>query len=287
MATIWEETKVQTAKMKGRPLKEKLGYFWEYYKIQTAIIVGCAALIISIIHAIATSKDYALSIIIINSIANELSDVEYKTGTGEDVNTGSNATLCDKWIAELSELIEYNPKKYEITIDSSMSLGTNTNTANAEYANSQKLAAMMSSKTIDVLIANTELFERYAQNEYYFDLRDLYSADEIASFEEAGLLYYTDASTFADYEDTNLNVFEDQAKYKVDHSNPESIENPIPVGFFLKEGTSLGDCGIYSYLTADDLYQGYPQQGVMGIPINTPRVEAAKIAVEYFLEGAK
>ena len=284
MATIWEETKTQTAKMKGRPLKEKAEYFWEYYKTQTAIILGVIALLTATIHAMVTSKDYALSVMIINSIADELSDVDYTHGSGSDVNTDSETKLSAKWISDLSEMIEFNPKKYEIAIDSSMSLGTNNTTANAEYANSQKLAAMMSSKTIDVLVANTELFERYAQNEYFWDLRDIYTTEEMAAFEEAGLLYYTDASTFVDYEEANPTVIEDQAKYTVDHSNPDSIKNPIPVGFFLKEGTRMGDSGIYSYFTDQDIYQGYPQQGVMGIPVNTPRMDAAKIAVEYFLD---
>jgi len=280
MATIWEETKTQTAKMKGRPLKEKLAYFWEYYRTTTLIVVGSAALLIALIHAIVTSKDYALSVIVINSITDEMTDVN----TTSTATTGSDAALSDVWINDLSSLITFDPKEYEIFIDTSMSLGTNTATANAEYANQQKLAAMMSAQTIDILVANTKVFEQYAQNEYYYDLREIYSAEEIQKFSDAGLIYYTDASTYADYDDTNLDVFEDQASYTVNHHAPDSIKEPVPVGFFLNESTRIGAAGIYSYLTTQDVYQGYPEEGVMGIPVNTPRVDNAKTAASYFLD---
>ena len=37
--SIWEETKEQRQKMKGKSLKEKWNYFWEYYKIHTLVII--------------------------------------------------------------------------------------------------------------------------------------------------------------------------------------------------------------------------------------------------------
>lgn len=268
MTTIWDETKKQTAKMKDKPLKEKAEYFWEYYKIHTLIGLGALFFIISLVHAIATSKDYALSIVMVNSIASEL---ELQT---------------EEWINDLNSLIEFNPKKEEITIDSTISLGTDTASANSEYASLQKLAAMMSSKTIDIFVANNALFEQYAQNGYMYDLREILPADVLENYIQNDLVYYTDASTFSDYEeDTEGNTTAIQAEYIVDHHDPASMKDPIPVGLFVDNAsTNIGKGGLFSYYTEADTFQGHKQEGVMGAPINTPRLDAVIIALQYFME---
>ena len=269
MATIWEETKTQTAKMKGKPFKEKLGYFWEYYKIHTIIFVGALGILISIIHAFVTAKDYALSVVLINSIAESITD-----NGGEDITAS--------WISDLNNLIEFDQKEYEIAIDATLTMGGANSSANSEYASMQKLAAMMSSQTLDIIISNTPIFEQYSQNEYFYDLRNIYTADQIDAFKEAGLLYYTDAATFSDYDSNTIDVI-DQSVYIVDHHDPESMKDPVPVGFFLLPTTRLGSCELYSYFTDEDTFQGYKQEGVMGIPVNTPRLDNVLIAVDYFL----
>jgi len=266
MTTIWDETKMQASKMKGRPFKEKLGYFWEYYKTQTLIIVGSIALLTAIIHAVVTSKDYALSVVAINSIGFELDK------------------YTEEWTNDLTSRLDFDPKKYEVAIDTSISLGTDSITATEEYANVQKFAAMMSSQTIDVLVANTSIYEQYAQNQYYQDLRTVFTEDELKAFD--GQIYYTDAATYADYEkedaDPNYSATEVQKEYIVDHRDPSSMESPVPVGIFLDAGTRIGDAGFYSYFIDTDIYQGHKEEGIIGIPINTPRLEAAHDAVLYF-----
>ena len=37
--SVWDEVKEQRRKLKGRPFREKLSWFWEYYKIHTLVVL--------------------------------------------------------------------------------------------------------------------------------------------------------------------------------------------------------------------------------------------------------
>lgn len=263
MATIWEETKTQSAKMKGRPLKEKIEYFWEYYRIHTLAAAVIITLTVSLIHAWVTAKDDALCIVLINSLA------ETTDGTMQG------------WKDDLTERLNFDPKKYEVTIDASVMLGSDTATANQEYASAQKLAALMGSSSIDILVADTAIFEQYAQNECFRDLRDIYTADELAALGDD--IYYTDASTYSDYDSADLDITEKQAAYVIDHRDPSSMKEPVPVGIYMGEDTIIWQTGIYAYLTAADTYQGHPKEAILGIPDNSQRLDAALLGTEYLM----
>ncbi len=262
MSTIWEETKTQGAKMKGRPLREKLEYFWEYYKIHTLVTATILFIVISLIHAWATSKDYALSIVVANSMINSM----------EGVSEG--------WKSDLTDILDFDTKKYEVGIDTSVMLGVDTASADQEYSSSQKMAAMLSAESIDIIITDSQMFEQYAQNQYLHDLRDLYTAEELATME--GRIYYTDAATYSDYDSAETDVLSIQAAYVTDHRDPSSMKQPIPVGIYADKSTRIGKSEIYFNLDAAAPFQGHPREAVIGIPINTPRVEAAVAGVEYF-----
>lgn len=265
MATIWEETKVQTKKMKDKSFREKAEYFWEYYKIHTVLAIVAIVFISSIVHAYVTAKDYGLSIIMINAVSPD-STSDYS-----------------QWISDLTSLTQIDTKEYEIYIDDTITLGTGTNTANAEYASQQKLAALMSSQSIDLIIANTSQFEHYSQLTCFADLRDILPDDEVKKYENANMIYYTDASTFSDFDNDNMDADEIQSAYIVDHHDASSMKDPVPVGLFIDNGTLIADANLYTYLLGIETFQGYPQNAVIGIPVNSPRIENAVIGMHYIL----
>jgi len=266
MATIWEETKEQTSKMKDKPFKEKLEYFWEYYKIHTLIVIGVLTILISIIHAVATSKDYGLGIVLMNIVSPDF-ETDYSD-----------------WQNDLYDILDLNTKKYDVFIDDSISIGGANNSGNQEYSSQQKLAALMSSKCIDILVSNTSEFEHYAQLEYFFDLREILPEETFKKYEEAGLIYYTNAATFSDYDDEfNTSVSETQASYTYDHHDKTTMADPIPVGIYVKADTKLYSKDIYIYLLGVDNYQGYPQEPILGIPVNCDRIDAAILGTNYLL----
>lgn len=262
MGTLREDTNEQIKTMKDRSFKEKFEYFWEYYKFHALGIIVGVAVIIAIIRSIVSYREYAISIIMVNP---------------DNIVTEE---LAPEWESDLAEILQINTRKEQIYIDTSISVGNNT-PQQLEYSALQKLVAFFTSRTADVFISNTPLFEEYSQNGNLGDLRNYYTEEELEALSD--IIYYTDGATFVDYQDvTNLDAKEDQEKYTVDHRDPDSMQDPIPTGFYITDSSKLGQAGVYAYINGLN-YQGHPQEGVIGIPVVVTDVEKAKIAVEYFL----
>ncbi len=264
MGTLREDTNEQIKTMKDRSFKEKAEYFWEYYKFHALGIIVGIAVIIAIIRSILSYREYAISIIIVNP---------------DNIVTEERSP---EWESDLAEILQINTRKEQIYIDTSISVGNNT-PQQLEYSALQKLVAFFTSRTADVFISNTPLFEEYSQNGNLSDLRNYYTDEELEALSD--IIYYTDAATFVDYQDvTNLDAQEDQEKYIVDHRDPDSMTDPIPTGFYITVSSRLGKTGVYDYLSGFDNYQGHPQEGVIGIPVVVTDVEKAKLTVDYFLD---
>lgn len=262
MGTLREDTSEQIKTMKDRSFKEKAEYFWEYYKFHALGIIVGVAVIIAIIRSIVSYREYAISIIMVNP---------------DNIVTEE---LAPEWESDLAEILQINTRKEQIYIDTSISVGNNT-PQQLEYSALQKLVAFFTSRTADVFISNTPLFEEYSQNGNLSDLRNYYTDEELEAL--ADIIYYTDGATFTDYQDvTNLDAQEDQEKYTVDHRDPDSMQDPIPTGFYITDSSRLGQAGVYAYINGLN-YQGHPQEGVIGIPVVVTDVEKAKLAVDYFL----
>ena len=264
MATLREDIIEQAKEMKDRPFKDKLEYFWEYYKfLALGAIVGIV-IIVTVIRSIVSYRDYAISIIMVNP------------------DTTVSEELSPEWESDLAEILQINTKKEKVNIDTSIQVGNGTQ-QQIEYAALQKLVAFFTSRSADILVSNTPLFEEYSQNGNLGDLRNYYSEEELEAMSD--VIYYTDAATFDEYRDiSNLNAKEDQEKYIIDHRDPDSMEDPIPTGFYITSSSSLGKTGVYDYLSSFEPYQGHDQEAVIGIPIVVNDIERAKIAVEYFLK---
>ncbi|MBP5471288.1 MAG: hypothetical protein J6Y12_01310 [Lachnospiraceae bacterium] len=260
MATLREDTKAEWDKMKERPFKDKLSYFWEYYKVHTIVAVIAVIFVVAMIRSFVTSKDYAVYIAAVDSL----------DASGE---------IKDVWAGELADIIGFDKDDYEVYIDSSIQFGTDGTSAQADYVSAQKLTALLTSRSMDIMIADMTVFEQYAQNDCFVDLRDIYTEEELSGME--GLIYYTDAATFADYRSSEMNVYEKQAEYVVDHHDPSSMRDPVPVGFFAGEGTRVGESGMYDHLKDTEEFQGHENEAAFGILKNTERYDNAVTGISY------
>ena len=128
-------------------------------------------------------------------------------------------------------------------------------------------------------MADMTVFEQYAQNGCFIDLRDIYTEDELSEME--GLIYYTDAATFTDYQSSEMDVYEKQAEYVIDHHDPSTMQDPVPVGFFACEGTRVGASGIYDHLRETEDFQGHENEAAFGILQNTGRYDNAVTGISY------
>lgn len=249
--------------------KEKLAYFWEYYKIHTAAVIIISFIVISLVRQFVTSKDMGFYAVLIGAIT-----------------TDSNYGLSEIWNEEFLEYAQIDPDEYEVYIDTSVSL---SGSANAEYvvANQQRLMAMLMAGTVSAFVADTETFESYAQFEYFYDIESLLSTEELEKY--GPYLYYTDAATFDDSSDISADeesIQDDRGNLVINHRDPSTMEQPAAVGIILTENNRIAEAGYYAYLKeAGYEYQGYPSDVVLGIPLTFKEPELVIRFLEYLQLG--
>ena len=258
---IREQQKKAFATMTPR---EKLAYFWDYYKVHTIAAVIVVVFVISFINSYRSNKPFAFYAILLNADT-----------------SGDHAVTAAAWDEAFMEYAGIDPEAYQVNIDTSVSISADGG-SQYDVANRQKMAAMMQAGDIHAIVADTETFEGYARLEYFYDLNTVFTKEELAPY--AALLYYTDGAAFDEDTGDTLEDMEtaQEAVYNsvIDHSDPSTMEKPVTVGIRIPQtGNKLGDSGCYDYI-ADRGYtfQGYPSEIVIGIPLS---VESPKITLQF------
>ncbi|MCM1251216.1 MAG: hypothetical protein NC321_00180 [Clostridium sp.] len=255
------EIKEQNRKTKDMSLKGKLQYFWDYYKIHTAVILAVLALTIMFIQQYRANKDYAFYATLIN------------------VNT--NLVQNNQWSDEFAAYAGIDTEEFAVAVDTSFIL-SNSDFSEYSISSMEKLVVMISAGIIDVIVADTGTFESQAQNEYYANLEEVLPQEMLDKYSD--YLYYTDAATIEATENA-LYAEEEMPSpdtYIIDHHDPSSMEQPIPVGICLPEGNKLIETGCYDYLAENNtMYQGYPSEAVLGITANCSHIDTVIKFLEF------
>ena len=248
--------------------KEKWAYFWDYYKIHVFVAVIVVVLIISFVRQYLEYKEPGFYAVLLNA------------GTTEN-----NVGLSDIWQEDFQEFAQIDPEEYEVYIDTDMDMSDDGMNAQYAIANRQRLIAMLQTGDISAIIADTENFESYARNGYFYDMETLLTAEELEKYRP--YFYYTDAAAFEDEEaDTaaDMTAQPDPATLTIDHRDPSSMEKPVVAGLILTRDNKIADAGYYNYLSEAALtYQGYPSEVICGIPVTN---ENPALVVQFikFLE---
>lgn len=268
--SVAEEIREEQKKALGAmSAKEKIAYFWDYYKVHTLVVIIVLALTVTFIHQYVTNKDYGFYAALVNAGLTE-----------------SNHELAEVLAEEFQEYAQIDPDEYLVYIDTSVSLSEDTGSQYA-ISNQEKMLALVQVGAINAIVADTATFEKYAQNEYFYDLKTLMTEEELEKY--GSYLYYTDGRTFADgYDDTYYDESEREnpGALVINHRNPSSMEQPVAVGIILTEDNMIADIGYYSYLANTKYdYQGYPSDAVLGIPLTNKEPELAIRFLEYIQLG--
>lgn len=244
--------------------KEKLAYFWDYYKIHTIVAIAVIVFVIAFINSYRSNKPIVFYAVMLNADS-----------------YGDNAAVANTWSEGFMEYAGIDPAAYQVNIDTSVTISADGGDQ-YEVANRQKMMAMMHAGDIHAIVADTETFEGYARLEYFYDLNAAFSEEELAPY--ADLLYYTDGTAFDVETGDTLEEMEaaQEAVYSmvIDHSDPSSMEKPVAVGIRIPQtGNRLGDSGYYDYIFESDYtFQGYPSEVVIGIPLS---VEDPKLTLQF------
>ncbi len=251
--------------------KEKLAYFWDYYKVHTIAAIAVIAFVIAFISSYRSNKPIAFYAVLLN--ANTLDD---------------NATTAAAWNEGFMEYAGIDPEAWQVNIDTSITLSADGGNQ-YEVANRQKMMAMMHAGDIHAIVADTETFEGYARLDYFYDLSSTFSEEELAPY--ADLLYYTDGAAFDAETGDTLEEMEaaQEAIYNmtIDHSDPSSMEKPVAVGIRIPQtGNRLGDAGYYDYIFENDYtFQGYPSEVMIGIPLSVENPKLTLQFLDYLFEN--
>lgn len=270
--SVHEEIKEQHQKTKDMTLKGKLSYFWYYYKIHALVAVCVILFTISFIHQIVTDKPCAFYAILLN--ANHTPE-----------NTGTSVL----WADEFQTYAGIDPDAYQVNIDTSVTLYSDDN-SQYDSANRMKIDARMIVGDIHAILADTENFENYARQESFYNLNAIFTDEELAPY--ADYLYYTDAAVFSEDSGNTLDEMEtaDQRVYEltIDHGDPATMEKPVAVGIRIPDtGNKLAESGYYAYLQDGDdshIFQGYPEETVIGIPASVKEPQIVLKFLEYLMD---
>lgn len=269
MSVVEEIREQQKKALSSMSPQEKLAYFWDYYKVHTLVAAAVIFLSVIFIYQYVTNKDYGFYAALLNA---GLTDTNYDL----------SATMGE----EFQEYAQIDPDEYEVYIDTSISLSDDMSTQYSISAQ-EKMLAMMQVGTVSAIVADTKTFEEYAQFEYFPDLENLFSKEQLEKYRP--YFYYTDAATFDQGDDDtyyDITELDDPSALVIDHRDPSSMEQPVAVGIILTEDNLIADAGYYSYLEdAEYDYQGYPSDAVLGIPVTFQNPELTIRFLEYIKLG--
>ncbi len=247
---LMDEFKEQREAMKQKSFRERLDYFWYYYKTTTIITVCVAVFAIIMIVDVVTAKDTAFYVTFLNCFP-----------TGRDT----------EFMDEFGELTDIDFDKYDIYLDTSLRLNLDEY-SQASLNAAQKFLAMAATGEIDVVVSDRDLFSTYADNGNFMSVDNYLTEEQMERYKD--YFYYFDAAVLdeeIDYDEiynSDLAVPEDNAERR----DPSQMKDPRAVGIFL-EG-SLND------KLTEIGYYGESQEIVLGFIAN----EESKIYCQQFVD---
>ncbi len=248
-----DEIKEQQKKLKGKTFREKLGYFWDYYKVHTLVAVAVLIVGGGLIHDIVTAKEEAFSATLLNAY-------------------GGN--MQHEFQDAFAEYAGIDTEIYDCYIDTSSTLNYNM-TSEADLAIFQRTVAMAQTGGLDVLAGDLMPFTHMAGTGMFLDLREVLTGEEYARYEP--YFYYLDGALLEDsdedasYESDGSMDFLDTG---IDHTDPSSMENPIPVGIYLPDNQKLKEYSCYALSG---------ETPVLGFVYSTTRLDTAKLFLSYLM----
>lgn len=228
---VRDEIKEQQQKLKGKNFREKLAYFWDYYKIHTIVILFTAFTIGIFIRDMKAGKDDAFSALILNSYGYERQE---------------------EFQEDFAVYAGIDTEAYNCQIDASSTLSLDS-MSQLDLAFSQRLAGMVQTSALDAFVSDMKIFGHYAEGMMFLDLREELTAEEYAKYEP--YFYYVDAALIEENAQTQDETdSEPQAENAAASADPSSMEKPVPVGVILEDSSRLAQWNCYADTGEDPVF---------------------------------
>lgn len=244
---VMDEFKKEREALKHGTFKEKITYFFDYYKWHALIGAAGAAAACSIIGHVFFGKETALFTAIVNAVSLE---------PAEAYNAG------------FAEYAGIDTDDFNLVFDSSYHIipgGFDRQSVAAK----RKLMMNIAANEIDVFLADETAMEQYAYSELFLDLRELLSEEQLEKYSPH--FYYMDRSAVGKITDTPGAAETAPAEHP-DPRHPEAMDDPVPVGIYLDNAAALKE----SYY--------FPGDAIVGVVVNTKRPLTASRYIDYILQ---
>lgn len=208
-----DEFKKQRKAINSKTFKEKLDYFWYYYKLHVFVAIFILILVVTTIIDVVSQKDVAFYVAFLNSF-----DTDYD----------------QEFIDEFAQLTDIDLEKYDVYLDTNMYFNV-AGYDQASMAAMQNFLAMASNAEIDVVVTDRNVFSNYADNGFFRDLNDFLTPEQLEKYSDH--FYYFDGGTLDDAIDYEK-IYSSELAIPVDtveRRDPSGMEKPIPVGIFLDD----------------------------------------------------
>lgn len=209
---VMDEFKEQREAMKHGTPKEKLSYFWYYYKWHVIVTATVLIMIVSFVAEQVNKKDSCI-------ICNLLKFL------------GHNE-LSESYIDGFEKQQDIDTSKYEVSVDTSMFISQNA-TDESTYASVQKLMVFIAAQQVDVLASDVTTMYTYAYQDNLADLREILDEEEYAKYEDR--FFYIDGKVRDQIEEANSSLDSDFTVEYPDPTDPDSMDDPIPVAIYLND----------------------------------------------------
>lgn len=247
---VMDEFKEQRESLKSKPLRAKIAYFFDYYKWH--VFGGLAAILLVgwFAHDMLNAKDLALYGIFLNA---------------------SSVTLdsSDNFVRDFADFADVDLNEYSLSFDHTFRMGQNMDSAGME--SSQMLMVYLAAGDLDVITMDEYNFNKYSYKNVYSDLRTYFTEEELERYKDD--IFYIDEPFLDEVERITAEENLDYVIEYPDHADPDSMENPIPVGI---------------RLSADETFTTYYTYGdtnaFIGIVTNTKHPELCKKLFQFLFD---
>jgi len=245
---IIDRIKADYAKVKDQPPKEKLIFFWDYYKIPILCIILVVVLVVQGIASIVNHQETVFSAVLLNC----------KIGIKEDA-------LLDGFY----EYAGIDSKTQTAAFYSDMVLAEGNNQVNTNTI--QRIMAGIAVQDTDFIAGTPYAFQMcaYHSGRILKDLRDFWDEDTLKRF--SGRIYYVDNAIIDQINSpVGEQVEPSVLAYPKNPKDPTTMKDPIPVGIDISDRTTFQNA---YYLPDTEVY--------MGVVANTLRPELTAKFIDY------
>lgn len=222
-----DEIKVQRQKLKGAPFKQKLSYFWSYYKGPFFISLLIVAFIVTYVGKL-DDKKIILHGYMLNHFNNDL-----------------EAPLTEIEDGFL-RAIDHDAGKYTLNINTTLSYYFNEDEdiSTTNYQTMETLLAKSAGGELGFITGDRNSLMGLAYSDFFLDLTTIMNKEQIANFQSNFL--YIDSDLISEFKNNSITLKDTSTLDYPDMTSPENMKKPVPVLIDISSFPTLRELYHYS-----------------------------------------